>query len=136
MKTVYKCEYCETCAKEKTLIEKHEEKCGYNPKNKITDKVVLKLSRINEDFIDSLMYVLIEDFNNDLKFYNNEFERATRTNCPASIYENKGDMTNILYRCKVMQNDKDNFKYFKEINKRDNSELIQAIRTYLKYEVK
>lgn len=27
-------------------------------------------------------------------------------------------------------------KYFKEINKRDNSELIQAIRTYLKYEVK
>ena len=44
-------------------------------------------------------------------------------------------MSNLLYRCKVKQNDKDNFKYFKEINKRDNSELIQAIRKYLKYEV-
>lgn len=135
MKTVYKCEYCETYAGNKTLVEKHEEKCGYNPKNKITDNMVLKLSRINEDFIDSLIYVLIEDFNNYLEFYNNEFERATRTNCPASIYENKGDMANLLYRCKVMQKDKDNFKYFKKINKRDNSELIHAIRTYLKYEV-
>lgn len=135
MRTVYKCEYCETYTKQKTVMKNHEEKCGYNPQNKITDELVLKLSRINEDFIDSLIYVLTEDFNNDLDHFNEEFERATTRNCPASIYENKKEIINLLYRCKTKQSDTNDFKWFKKITKKDNSELIRAIREYLKKEV-
>ena len=132
MKTVYKCEYCDIWSEEERLIKSHEEECGYNPKNKIADEMVLKLSRINSHFKESLIYVLTEDFNKDLEFYNNEFERATTSNCPASIYDNKTEMTNLLFYCKAIQKDKSDFNYFKRIIKRDNPELIQTIRTYFK----
>ena len=132
MKTVYKCEYCDKWEETEELIIEHEEKCGYNPKNEITDEMVLKLSRINEHFEDSLIYVLTEDFNEDLKYYSKEFERSTTNNCPASIYEEKTKMINLLFYCKAIQKDKNNFNYFKRVTKIDNPELIQAIRTYFR----
>lgn len=132
MKAVYKCEYCDKWEETQELIKSHEEICGYNPKNEITDEMVLKLSRVYEHIYDSLIYILTEDYDTKLDFYSDEFERATKNNCPASIYENKEEIGNLIYRSKNIQRESD-FNWFKKITKRDNPELIQAIRTYFKY---
>lgn len=131
MKIVYECEFCDETSEDKEKILLHEKSCGSNPKNKIKDETVLKLSRIQEHFIDSLIYVLLNDFTEErLEFYNEEFVRATRTNCSASIYENKEALKNVFIDVRHFRHNET--KYFKDITSRDNPELIDAIRTYLR----
>ena len=131
MKQVYKCEFCEEISEDKETILKHEKECGSNPKNKITNEMVLKLSRIYEHFEDSLIYVLLQDYTKkDIDFYIDEFDRAQNNNCPASIFENKRELDNILRR--RIQIDRECRTWFENLTKRDNPELISAIRSYLK----
>ena len=58
MKQVYKCEYCDEISENKLEIQEHEKICGRNPKNKIDDEIILKLSRLNNHVIESLIYIL------------------------------------------------------------------------------
>lgn len=131
MKQVYKCEFCDEISKNKIKIQEHEKICGYNPKNKIDNEIVLKISRLYEHVEESLIYILLSEYGKKIDFYIDEFDRATKTNCPASIYENKDELCSILSRAKRIERESD-FKWFMEITKRDNPELIQAIKTYLK----
>lgn len=131
MKLVYKCEYCDEILENKNEMSKHEIECGSNPSNKISDETVIKLSRIQDHFIDSLVYVLLNDFKKEtIEFYEEEFERASRNNCPASVNENKREMRNVFTDVKHFRYNET--KYFKDITLRDNPEFIDAIRTYLK----
>lgn len=130
MKQVYQCEYCDETSISRNEMIKHEKYCERNPENKINNEIVLKLSRIKDDFIDSLIYVLLNDYKEkDIKFYSDEFKRATDRNCPASIYENKNMMYSIF--SKVVYFRKNETRYFNERIKKDNSELIKAIRSYM-----
>ena len=122
--------YFEISEKESEILE-HEKICGYNPKNEINDEVVLKLSRLFNHMEESLIYVLIMDHEKNIDFYRDEFERATKTNCPASIYENKENLSYILTKAKRIRREKD-FNWFMNITRRDNPEFIQAIITYLR----
>ena len=131
MKKVYKCEFCDEIMEDKIEMNKHEIECGSNPKNKIKDEIVIKLSRIYDHFIDSLVYVLLNDFKEEkIKFYEGEFERASRNNCPASVNENKREMESVFIDVKHFRYNET--KYFKDITLRDNPEFIESIRTYLK----
>lgn len=131
MKQVYQCEYCNETLENSIEMDKHEKECGSNPKNKISDKVVIKLSRIYEHFKDGLIYVLLEDFDEEIiSFYENEFERATSNNCPASVFENKRELKDVFIDVNHFRYNET--KYFKDITKRDNFEFIKAIRTFFK----
>ena len=93
--------------------------------------MVLKLSRIYEHFEDSLIYVLLQDYTKkDIDFYIDEFDRAQNNNCPASIFENKRELDNILRR--RTQIDRECRTWFENLTKRDNPDLISEIRSYLK----
>lgn len=131
MKQVYQCEYCDEILENRDEMSKHEKKCGRNPKNRIDNETVIKLSRIYGHFTDSLIYVILNDFSEEkIKFYDNEFERATNNNCPASIYENKRKIHNVFVSVDYFRRNETN--YFNKITKRDNPELIEAIRTFLR----
>jgi hypothetical protein len=47
MKAVYKCDYCYKFDEDSSVIEEHEKKCSYNPKN--------KTCRICEHYVDEGM---------------------------------------------------------------------------------
>ena len=131
MKQVYQCEYCDKILENSIEMNKHEKECGSNPKNRIDDEIVIKLSRIYEHFKDGLIYVLLEDFDEKtICFYEKEFERATRNNCPASIFENKKELKSIFIDVNHFRNNET--KYFKDITRRDNFEFINSIRTFLR----
>ena len=131
MKQVYQCEYCDEILENSIEMKKHEGECGSNPKNKINDEIVIKLSRIFEHFKDGLAYVLLEDFDEKtMEFYENEFERASSNNCPASVFENKRELKDVFIDVKYCRYNET--KYFKDMTKRDNFEFIEAIRTFLR----
>ena len=134
MEIVYLCNFCEEYFKEKDEAEKHEDVCGGNPKNKITNKEVLKLSRIKDDFEEALEYMFLFKYNeNDLEVFKKEFNRATANNCPASIYENAKYILDIIRSTEYIRADT-NLKWFKNIVERDNSRFIDAIEKYMKEE--
>lgn len=130
MKQVFKCEYCEEISENKTEIEEHEKQCGYNPKNEIDNKTILKLSGIPESVEDAIIYVLLADYKKDLNYFFDEFDRATSRNCVASIYKKKSYIKGIISRAKGIE--KEEFKWFMNITQRDKPEFIEAIRTYIK----
>lgn len=130
MEQVYKCEFCDEISKNKAEIEKHEKECGYNPKNKINDEIIKKLSRVKESVEDAIMYVILTDYNNKLDYFYDECDRATNKNCVASIYEQKDEIQYLISRAKRIE--KEEIKRFLKITKRDKPEFIEAIRTYIK----
>lgn len=131
MKQVYKCEFCDEIIEDEGEMNKHEIKCGSNPKNKIKDEIVIKLSRAYKHFKDSLVYVLLNDFKKEkIEFYEREFERASTNNCPASVYENKKELKDIFIDVKHFRYNET--KYFTDMTKRDNPEFIEAIRVFLR----
>lgn len=130
MKQVYKCEYCEEISEQKIKIEEHENKCGSNPKNRIDDEIILKLSRIKESIDDAITYVLLADYQDKLGYFYTEFDRATETNCLASIYEQKKEIIGLICRAKRIK--RSEFKWFMNITERDKPEFIETIRTYIR----
>lgn len=132
MKKIYKCEFCDKISNSKEDILEHEKICGYNPKNEISDEIVIKLSRIYNHLGESLIYIITQYFSNKIDLYLKEFDRATTTNCPASVWENKDLLRSILVKSKRLKNGLDDWKYFSKITERDNPELIEAIKIYLK----
>lgn len=129
MKKVYKCEFCDEVSEYEKQIIEHEKICGYNPKNKIDNEVIKKLSSIRNSFEDAIIYILLTDYKNDLEFFYDEYERATETNCIASIYEEKERIQYLISRAKNIE--KQELKWFLDITKRDKPEFINAIRTYI-----
>lgn len=132
MKKLYKCEFCSKISNSKEDILEHEKICGYNPKNEISDEIVIKLSRIYNHLGESLIYIITQYFSDKIDLYLKEFDRATTTNCPESVWKNKDLLRSILGKSKRLKNGLDDWKYFSKITERDNPELIEAIKIYLK----
>lgn len=130
MKQVYKCEFCDEVSEDKAQIIEHEKECGHNPKNKINDEIIKKLSRIKTSVEDAILHVLLTDYNNKLDYFYDECDRATNKNCVASIYEQKDEIQYLISRAKSI--DKKELNWFLDITKRDKPEFIDAIRTYIK----
>ena len=96
MRYVYKCDFCKEVFDSKLLAEEHEEKCGYNPKNKIDNKIVFRLSMIHESLANIIACALYEVAKDELVSCYLEAERATTTNCPYTILGHKQIMLNEL----------------------------------------
>lgn len=104
MKQVYKCDFCDEVFSNKTEAEEHEKRCGYNPKNKINDKLVFRLSMIVESLSKILACALNEIAEDELDWLYCETDRATRTNCPFMIYKHKNIMLRVLREAKLVKN--------------------------------
>lgn len=133
MKTVYKCEYCDEISEDYKAINKHELKCGHNPKNQINDKNIYKIAITKNKFEDALVYVLLNDYFDKLDYFSKELGRVDTHNCQAVIFENTGYLKHLIYR--VNRLEKKEIKWFNEITERDCIELINAIRTCIKLPV-
>lgn len=130
MKRVYKCEFCDEVSEDKAQIIEHEKECGYNPKNTIDDEVIIKLSRIKYSVDEAITYILLTDYNDKLNYFYEECDRATSSNCVASIYQKKDDIKGLISRAKRIY--REELKWFLKITQRDKPEFIDAIRTYIK----
>lgn len=129
MKQVYKCEYCSTIGEDKKLIEEHEEECGSNPKNKISDKTLIKLSRLKDILDDVIEYLFLTKYKDKRIFFKDEVIRANQNNCPASVYEQSNNLRCLLGRSWRTQ--KEDLKWFLKITERDYKDIIEAITKYL-----
>lgn len=96
MKQVYKCDFCDKVFPSETEAEAHEKQCGYNPKNKINDKLVFRLSMIYETLSKIIACSLHEVAKDELDWLYSEAERATETNCPFTIKQHKNQMLYVL----------------------------------------
>ena len=130
MKQVYKCEYCRWVFDEdKSVVEKHEEECGGNPKNKITDETLIKLSRLRDIFDDVVTYLFLTKYKDKRIFFKDELERANNKNCPASVYEQSNNLRCLLGSSWRIQ--REDLKWFLSITERDYKDIIEAVIKYL-----
>ena len=129
MKQVYKCEYCSTNGEDKKIIEEHEEECGSNPKNKITDETLIKLSKLGEMLEDVITYLFLTKYKDKRIFFKDEVIRANRNNCPASVYEQSNNLRCLLGRSWQIQEKE--LKWFLNITERDYKDIIEVITKYL-----
>lgn len=130
MKQVYKCEFCKEISENKKEILNHENICGSNPINTISDEIITKFSRIEKSVEDAMTYVLLSDYKEKLNYFYDEYDRATKTNCLGSIYEQSGKIKGLISRAKRIE--RNEFKWFMNITQRDKPEFIDAIRTYIR----
>lgn len=133
MKQVYKCDYCDEVFPSEAEAEKHEKQCGYNPKNKINDKLVFRLSMIYETIPKIIACSLCEVAEDELDWLYSEAERATETNCPFMINQHKGKMLWVLRAAKDVKEKHDgrNSSTYKDILK-EYPELFEAVVATLK----
>lgn len=103
MKQVYKCDFCNEVFLSETEAEAHEKQCGYNPDNKIKDKLVFRLSMIYETLSKIIACSLCEVAEDELDFLYSETNRASETNCPSTIYQHKGKMLWVLSEAKTVK---------------------------------
>ena len=96
MKRVYKCDFCDEVFSSEAEAETHENQCGYNPKNKINDKFVFRLSMIYEALSNIIACALCEVAQDELNWLYSETDRATETNCPFMINRHKQKMLWVL----------------------------------------
>ena len=130
MKQVYKCEYCSWVFDEdKSVVEKHEEECGGNPKNKITDETLIKLSRLRDILDDVIVYLFLTKYKDKRIFFKDEVLRASNKNCPASVYEQANNLRCLLGRSWRIQ--REDLKWFLNITERDYKDIIEAIIKFL-----
>lgn len=130
MKQVYKCEFCKEISENKKEILSHENICGSNPINTISDEIITKFSRIEKSVEDAMIYVFLSDYKDKLNYFYTEYDRATETNCLGSIYEQSGKIKGLISRAKRIE--RNEFKWFMNITQRDKPEFIDAIRTYIR----
>ena len=96
MKKVFKCDYCgETFATESEAID-HENNCGRNPKNKIINKTIFRLSMIFLEFQEILASAVHKYGVQDFDYLISEIDRASENNCPYMVFENKARIRNCL----------------------------------------
>lgn len=130
MEQVYKCEYCMFAFdKDKSMIEKHEKECGGNPKNKITDETLIRLSRIKGVVDDVITYILLTKLKDKRICFKDEVNRASKYNCPASLYEQAKHLNFLIDKSWKIQ--KRDLKWFLDITERDYSDFIKVFTNYL-----
>lgn len=87
MRQVYKCDYCDECFARETEARNHEDKCGHNPKNKISNRTVFRLSMIFHSLPTIIACALYEVAANELEHLYQETKRADSNNCAFVIKE-------------------------------------------------
>ena len=133
MKRVYKCDYCEKIFNNQSEAKKHESCCGYNPKNKINDKLIFRLSMIYEDLTNIIACAVYEIAKDELDFLYLETERAGSTNCPYMINKHKLKMLTVFREAGKVANKHDgrDSSTYKDVIK-ENPEIFQAVVDTLK----
>lgn len=94
MVQVYKCDFCDNFFQNETEAKTHEERCGHNPKNRINNSLIFRLSMIYESLPQIIACALHEVASTELEYLYSETERADDANCFYAIKQNKG---RILY---------------------------------------
>ena len=102
MKLVYKCDFCASFFGNEDEAIDHEKRCGHNPKNRINNKLVFRLSMIFHSFPKIVACALHEVAKDELDFLYAETERADSANCCFTIKENQGRILNALYSAKTV----------------------------------
>ena len=133
MKRVYKCDYCDKCFANEAEATEHEDKCGRNPKNKIKDKTVFRLSMILHSLPEIIACALHEVAADELDYLYQETERADDCNCPYMIKEQKGKMLFAISAAKdaTRKHVGRNSCTYKDVAK-NNPELLNAVIDTLK----
>ncbi len=98
MRTVYECDFCGKRFESTKMCAQHEIICGRNPKNKITDKLLIKASELLTDFEDVLSIAISEVCGNEIEEMKKDAERAGTDNCPFTVYERKYVLKNVLIK--------------------------------------
>lgn len=133
MKQVYKCDYCDQVFSSKAEAIDHEGKCGRNPKNRIDNKLVFRLSMIFESFPKIIACALSEVAADELDYLYQETERASDTNCPFMIKTHQGKMLSAISTAKKVRRKHEgrNSSTYKDVTK-ENPELFKAVVDTLK----
>ena len=133
MKQVYKCDFCNEVFSSETEAEAHEKQCGYNPTNKLNDKLTFRLSMIYETLSKIIACALCEVAEDELDFLYSETNRASETNCPFTIYQHKGKMLWVLSEAKTVKRKHNgrNSSTYKDILK-EYPEIFNAVVNTLK----
>ena len=128
MKQVYQCDYCDECFSSEAEAMSHEYKCGRNPKNKITDRTVFRLSMIFESLSTIIACALYEVAADELDYLYLEVERANSRNCPYMIKEQQAKMLRVISAAMdVTRKHKGrNSCTYKDVA-RENPELLKAV---------
>ena len=133
MKQVYKCDFCDQVFTHSVEAKMHEEICGYNPKNKINDKLLFRLSMIYDSLDNIIACAMHEVAKDHLDFLYTETDRASSTNCVYTIYQHKRRMLNALRDAEIVDKKHKgrNSSTYKDVI-RENPELFNAIVSTLK----
>lgn len=128
MKQVYKCDFCEEIFTGEDAAIAHEEKCGHNPKNRIENKLVFRLSMIFESLPRIIACALNEVAADELDYLYQEAARATSTNCPYMIKEQQGKILNAISVARNVSRKHEgrNSSTYKDVTK-ENPELFGAV---------
>ena len=128
MKRVYQCDYCDECFVNETEAIAHEDKCGRNPKNKINDRMVFRLSMILHSLPEIIACALYEVAADELDYLYHETERANSCNCAFMIKEQKGKMLRVISAARDVgrKHDGRNSCTYKDVTK-ENPELLNAV---------
>ena len=128
MKQVYKCDFCEECFTNETKAIAHEDKCGYNPKNKIKDRTVFRLAMILESLPKIIACALYEVAEDELDHLYQETKRANRKNCHFMIYDHKDKMLRVIVDAMdvTRKHNGRNSCTYKDVAK-ENPELLKAM---------
>lgn len=103
MKNVWKCDYCEKTFSIEEIAKEHEESCGKNPKNKITNKTILRLSMIYEEMDCIIASALAKTEIHDYDVLLSEIMRANKYNCPFTVYQNRQRIVNCIQKSVSIQ---------------------------------
>lgn len=104
MKRVYKCDFCNEVFSNETEARMHEERCGYNPQNRVNNSVLFRLSMIYESFPKIVACALHEVAGTELDYLYSEAKRASDTNCFFALKQNQGRILSVLaYAGKVKE---------------------------------
>ena len=106
MKAVFKCDFCEETFGNEIEAVEHEKKCGRNPKNKITDCTITRLSMILYE-LNCIIGAVISDVRSEqIDFLIEENERADKNNCQFTVYQSKGKADYIFRNALRSKNDR------------------------------
>jgi len=128
VKQGYKCDFCENFFANEIDAERHENACGHNPKNKVNNELIFRLSMIYESLPEVVACALYEVAKDELDLLYAETERADENNCPYMIKQNQN---RILWAIRSAQRATEKHKgrnsnTYKDVVK-ENPELFQAI---------
>ena len=128
MKQVYKCDFCNEFFPNETEAKTHEEHCGHNPKNKVNNNLIFRLSMIYESLPRIIACALYEVASTELDYLYSETSRADDTNCFYAIKQNQVRILRALTdagKVKKKQTGRNSTTYKDVMN--ENPEILTAI---------